>query len=247
VETDPGQSSEDVLRHKVSGWQKIRPRQQTYILERAISAAAEKGIKCYFGAEFEFYLFKTDEKGDPTIWPYDSAGYFDIAPEDRGENIRREICINLEEMGIKPEASHHEEGPGQQEIDFKFSQPLEAADNATTFKNVVKMVAMANGAYADFSPKPLEGKSGNGMHINISVEEKEGRDVQQSFMAGIMKHICEITYYPEPGQRIIPQTGRKESSEIRYLVTGKQIAAHQDTCCRAGKPAHRAQVTGPDR
>lgn len=215
-----------------------------YILERAISAAAEKGIKCYFGTEFEFYLFKTDEKGDPTIWPYDSAGYFDIAPEDRGENIRREICINLEEMGIKPEASHHEEGPGQQEIDFKFSQPLRAADNATTFKNVVKMVAMANGAYADFSPKPLESKSGNGMHINISVEEKEGRDVQLNFMAGIMKHICEITYYLNPVSESYLRLGEKKAP--RFVTWSPENRSQLIRIPAAAPENRRIELRSPD-
>ena len=86
-----------------------------------------------FGSELEFYLFKTDEEGERTSVPYDEAGYMDIAPMDKGENVRREICLTLERMGIKPESSHHEEGPGQNEIDFRFSDPLTAADDAVTF------------------------------------------------------------------------------------------------------------------
>ena len=85
----------------------------------------------------EFYLFKLDEHGEPTRIPYDNAGYMDIAPEDKGENVRREICLTLEQMGIKPESSHHEQGPGQNEIDFRYSNPLRAGDDAVTFKAVV--------------------------------------------------------------------------------------------------------------
>ena len=101
----------------------------------------------------------------------------DIAPEDKGENIRREICFTLEQMGIQPEASHHEEGPGQNEIDFHYSDPLTAADDAMAFKTVVKSIARRNGLFADFSPKPLPDKPGNGLHINMSVKDSEGNNV----------------------------------------------------------------------
>ena len=215
-----------------------------YILERAVEKAAERGISCFFGAEFEFYLFKRDENGDPTIAPYDSAGYFDIAPIDRGENIRREICIDLDEMGIRPEASHHEEGPGQHEIDFKFSEPLTAADNATTFKNVVKMVSMANGAYADFSPKPLEGKSGSGMHINISVTDKEGRDVHPEFMAGIMKHIGEITYFLNPVKESYLRLGEKKAP--RYITWSHENRSQLIRIPAAAPENRRIELRSPD-
>lgn len=214
------------------------------ILEQAVETAKEHGITCNFGAEFEFYLFKTDENGDPTIFPYDSAGYFDIAPLDRGENIRREICIDLEEMGIRPEASHHEEGPGQQEIDFKFSEPMTAADNATTFKNAVKMVSMSNGAYADFSPKPLEGKSGNGMHINMSVTEKEGRDVQASFMAGIMEHISEITYFLNPVRESYMRLGEKKAP--RYITWSPENRSQLIRIPAAAPENRRIELRSPD-
>ena len=143
------------------------------ILKKAIKEANDAGLSFYFGAEQEFYLFKLDEQGNPTQEPYDNAGYMDIAPDDRGENIRREICLTLEQMGIRPEGSHHEEGPGQNEIDFRYSDPLTAADNAMTFQTVVKTVSHRNGLYADFGPKPLKGKPGNGFHINISVKPNE--------------------------------------------------------------------------
>ena len=140
------------------------------ILKRAVATAEAKGFRFAFGAEMEFYLFRLDEYGEPTRTPYDRAGYMDIAPDDRGETIRREICLMLERMGICPESSHHESGPGQNEIDFRYSDPLAAADNAVTFHAMVRTVAAQNGLCASFSPKPLADCDGNGMHINVSVK-----------------------------------------------------------------------------
>lgn len=177
-----------------------------YILKQAIETARKKGISVSFGSEFEFYLFKTDEDGYPTMVPFDRGGYMDVAPEDKGENIRREICLTLIDMGIRPESSHHEEGPGQNEIDFRFSDAMSAADNAMNFVTVVKAAAMHNGLYADFSPKPLDDRSGNGMHINISLASTDGFDHTSQFMAGIMAHITEITAFlnnrPESYKRL---------------------------------------------
>ena len=124
------------------------------ILKNTIKKCISKGYTPYIGTECEFYLFKTDENGDPTTVPHDNGGYLDIAPIDKGENIRREICLCLEEMGIKPESSHHEQGPGQNEIDFKYSDSLTAADNFLTFKSVVMAISARNGLFASFIPKP---------------------------------------------------------------------------------------------
>ncbi len=165
------------------------------MLEKAAEEAKAQGITFSFGTEMEFYLFKRDEEGNPTTEPYDRAGYMDIAPDDKGENVRREICLTLEQMGIKPESSHHEEGPGQNEIDFRYSDPVSAADNAITFKSVVNMIAARNGLYADFSPKPLEYEAGNGMHINISAETKDGSDAMEGLIAGILKYIPDMTVF----------------------------------------------------
>ena len=147
------------------------------LLRKAVERAAKRGISFAFGTEMEFYLFKTDEDGEPTKIPFDRAGYMDIAPMDKGENVRREICLTLSQMGIQPECSHHEEGPGQNEIDFRYSGPLAAADNALTFRAVVEAIVARNGLAADFSPKPLPDQAGNGMHINISVDSRDGRDL----------------------------------------------------------------------
>ena len=164
----------------------------------------QMGLVCNVGAECEFYLFETDEKGFPTLTPFDNAGYFDMAPLDKGENVRREICFALENMGIKPERSHHEHGPGQNEIDFRCSSPLKAADDLMTFKTAVKAIAQLHGLYASFLPKPLENESGNGLHINLSLYEKDRNlfsteDAKAySFMAGILRRMNEITAFSNP-------------------------------------------------
>ena len=116
-----------------------------------------------------------DENGHPTTIPHDHGEYFDVAPLDKAENVRRQICLTLEEMNIQPESSHHEQGPGQNEVDFRYSDPLSAADNAVTFLTVVKTIAARNGLYADFSPRPLERRPGSGFHINMSVQGLQSR------------------------------------------------------------------------
>ena len=178
-----------------------------YILKQAIRTAKEAGFYVYFGAEVEFYLFRLDEHGMPTKTPQDYAGYMDIAPEDQGESVRRDICYALIDMGIHPEASHHEQGPGQNEIDFRYSDALTAADNTSTFKWVVKSIAMMSGIWADFSPKPLANAPGNGMHINMSLESDDGEDHTQAFMAGIMDHIREITLFLNPTRESYERLG----------------------------------------
>ncbi|MBR6007375.1 MAG: glutamine synthetase, partial [Clostridia bacterium] len=156
------------------------------LLKRAVKDAADAGFTFSFGAEQEFYIFELDDMNLPTKIPYDRAGYMDIAPDDKGENVRREICLTLEQMGIRPESSHHEEGPGQNEIDFRYTEALSAADNVMTFQTVVKTVARRNGLFADFSPKPLDGQPGNGFHINVSVNP-DGSSVNLCRMiAGIL-------------------------------------------------------------
>ena len=105
-----------------------------YILKKAVQQCANMGYVCKIGTECEFYLFETDEKGNPTDQPHDHGTYCDIAPLDKGENVRREICLTLEEMGLLPESSHHEQGPGQNEIDFQYSDAMTAADNLITFR-----------------------------------------------------------------------------------------------------------------
>ena len=145
-------------------------------MKKAVQQCANMGYVCKIGTECEFYLFETDEKGNPTDQPHDHGTYCDIAPLDKGENVRREICLTLEEMGLLPESSHHEQGPGQNEIDFQYSDAMTAADNLITFRSAVKVVAARNGLYASFMPKPIPGKSGSGMHTNISLS-KNGENI----------------------------------------------------------------------
>lgn len=165
------------------------------LLQKAVDDAAAMGISFAFGSEMEFYLFRRDESGEPTKIPYDRAGYMDIAPEDKGENVRREICLTLEQMDIRPECSHHEQGPGQNEIDFRYADPVKAADDAVTFRTVVHTVAVRNGLAADFSPKPLRSEPGNGMHINISSRSTSGEDVMPQVIAGLLSHVGEMTAF----------------------------------------------------
>lgn len=194
------------------------------ILKQAVDTAEKKGIFCNFGAECEFYLFKTDEEGRPTNIPFDNAGYMDIAPEDQGENVRREICLTLEEMGFLLECSHHECGPGQNEIDFKYSDALSSADKVTTFKVVVKTIAARNGLYASFSPKPLEDEDGNGLHINMSPHSidktRDEQKLKDSFMAGIMAHVCEMTAFLNPTSESYKRLGSFKAP--KYITWSQQ-------------------------
>ncbi len=168
------------------------------ILRKAEARAKEAGVSFRMGSKSEFYLFKKDDEGNPTKIPYDEAGYMDIAPLDRGENIRREICLIIEKMGLTPERSHHERGPGQNEIDFHFGRPMIAADEMTTFKMVVHTVADRNGLCADFSPMPLPDMPGNGYHINFCAENKNGEDLALYAAAGIIDRIRDITLFLNP-------------------------------------------------
>lgn len=178
------------------------------ILKKAVLKGLDMGLTCKIGAECEFYLFKALEGGEPSYDTLDNGTYLDISPLDKGENIRREICLCLEEMGINPETSHHEHGPGQNEIDFEFSDAMTSADNIMTFKSVVKAIAARNGLFASFMPKPILDEAGNGMHINISLQKgdknifssksSEAQKICEQFIAGILEKIAEITLFLNP-------------------------------------------------
>ncbi len=181
------------------------------LLKNAVDEAAAAGHRFAFGAEQEFYLFQLDETGEPTRIPYDRAGYMDIAPEDRGENIRREICLTLEQMGIRPESSHHEQGPGQNEIDFRYSDALTAADNVMTFQTIVRTVARRNGLAADFSPKPLADQPGSGFHINISVRSADGVDRLHHMIAGLLDKVEDMTAFLNPSDNSYERFGQHKA------------------------------------
>lgn len=171
------------------------------ILKRALQEAEEMGFTSMnVGPEPEFFLFQTDDKGNPTMELNDQGGYFDLAPTDLGENCRRDIVLMLEEMGFEIEASHHEVAPGQHEIDFKYAHAIKAADQIQTFKLVVKTIARQHGLHATFMPKPLFGMNGSGMHCHQSLfrgnenafydpNDKLGLSATaRQYMAGILRH-----------------------------------------------------------
>ena len=213
------------------------------ILKAAVRAAEEAGCAFAFGTELEFYLFKTDEAGEPTGEPYDKAGYMDIAPEDKGENIRREVCLTLEQMGIQPESSHHEEGPGQNEIDFRYSDPLTAADNAVTFCSVVKTIAGQNGLFADFSPKPLRDCAGSGLHINLSVRSG-GTDPLPQVIAGILELIPGFTVFLNPCRESYDRLG--SSKAPGYLTWSSENRSQLIRIPAAVGEYRRAELRSPD-
>ena len=214
------------------------------ILQEAAEEAAREGVNFAFGPEMEFYLMRRDEDGEPTGIPYDRAGYMDIAPEDKGENVRREICLTLEQMGIHPESSHHEEGPGQNEIDFRYADPLTAADNAVTFRAVVNTVAARNGLYADFSPKPLEDEAGNGMHINFSARSRDGRDVMPRVIAGILRYCPEMTVFLNRTEDSYRRLGSKKAP--RYITWSGENRSQLVRIPAAAGEYRRAELRSPD-
>lgn len=214
------------------------------ILKKAIRDAENEGYQFFFGAEQEFYLFTLDDNGNPTKETYDTAGYMDIAPEDRGENIRREVCLTLEQMGIQPESSHHEEGPGQNEIDFRYSDPLTAADNTMTFQTVVKTISHRNGLFADFCPKPLEDKPGNGFHINISVKSSDHSDFMTFLIAGILDKIADMTLFLNPTDNSYQRFGKNKAP--RYISWSSENRSQLIRVPAFAGQYHRAELRSPD-
>lgn len=182
------------------------PEDSRAILRKAVQRAAKMKYICRIGTECEFYLLKTEE-GEPVLKPIDHGTYADVSPLDQGEDIRREICLTLEALGMRPESSHHERGAGQNEIDFRYSDALTAADSFMTFKWVVKLVAARYQTFASFLPKPFFDDSGNGMHINLSLAKGSKNLFQtgdkhnpnaESFIQGILDHAAEITAFLNP-------------------------------------------------
>ena len=191
-----------------------------YVLKKVIREAEERGYTFDVGTECEFFLFHTDDNGQPTTITHEQAGYFDLGPIDLGENARRDMVLNLESMGFEIEASHHEAAPAQHEIDFKYTDALKSADNMMTFKLTVKSIAKRHGLHATFMPKPKTGINGSGMHINMSLS-KNGKNIFEDengkfglskeayhFIAGIMKHIKGMSIITNPlinsYKRLIP-------------------------------------------
>lgn len=214
------------------------------LLKKAVAKAQKEGYSFAFGSEQEFYLFLLDENGKSTKIPYDEAGYMDLAPDDKGENIRREICLTLEQMGIRPESSHHEEGHGQNEIDFRYSEPLSAADNTMTFQTVVKTVAHRNGLYVDFSPKPLRNQPGNGFHVNVSVIPGNNIDDMHYMMAGVLNRICEMTAFLNPTENSYARFG--ENKAPAYISWSRENRSQLIRVPASPEFSPRAELRSPD-
>ncbi|MGM7701268.1 type I glutamate--ammonia ligase [Pseudalkalibacillus sp. Hm43] len=190
-------------------------------LKRILQEMEDLGFTDFnIGPEPEFFLFKNDEKGEPTLELNDKGGYFDLAPTDLGENCRRDIVLELEDMGFEIEASHHEVAPGQHEIDFKYADAVTTCDNIQTFKLVVKTIARKHGLHATFMPKPLFGVNGSGMHANMSLfkgkdnaffdenTETQLSETAMQFLSGIAKHAEAFTAITNPTvnsyKRLVP-------------------------------------------
>nr|WP_306812273.1 type I glutamate--ammonia ligase [Frisingicoccus caecimuris] len=181
-----------------------------YILKRVIKQAEDMGYSFEVGPECEFFLFHTDDNGMPTTITHEKGSYFDLGPVDLGENARRDMVLNLEDMGFEIEASHHEVASAQHEIDFAHNGALQTADDIMTLKLVIKSIAKRHGLHASFMPKPKSGVSGSGMHINMSLQKNghnifydpEG-DLEMSedayhFIAGILAHAKGMTALTNP-------------------------------------------------
>lgn len=212
-------------------------------LKKAVETAKEKGFTFSFGSELEFYLLELDDNGKPTNIPHDHAGYMDIAPEDKGENVRREVCLTLEKMGIRPETSHHEIGPGQNEIDFRSSDALHAADNAMTFKTVVRTIAQRNGLHADFSPLPIKDEPGNGFHINISVSPTDKQKNINYVISGILDKIEDITLFLNPTHDSYLRLGHNRAP--KYISWSHENRS-QLMRIPAGTEEQKAELRSPD-
>lgn len=193
-----------------------------YILKRQIKKMNDMGIATFdVGFEPEFFLLKLDENGRPLMQPADEGSYFDLAPLDGAEYVRRDIALMLEKLGFEIQTVHHEVAPGQEEINFRFADVLEACDNVQTFKQVVKFIARKHGYYATFMPKPFEKVNGSGMHTNCSLANEEGDNifydekdpmklslVARKWITGIMKHARGMAALTNPTvnsyKRLIP-------------------------------------------
>lgn len=208
-----------------------------YILKNVLQEAEDMGYSFEVGPECEFFLFHTDDNGNPTTLTHEKAGYLDIGPVDLGENARRDMVLNLEDMGFEVEQSHHEVSPGQHEIDFKYDNALVTADNIMTFKMTIKSIAKRHGLHATFMPKPKSGINGSGMHLNLSLSkdgknifndenDKNGLSIEAyQFMAGIMKHIKGMTVIANPlvnsYKRLVP--GYEAPAYIAWSATNRSL------------------------
>ncbi len=209
------------------------------LLRDAVEYARQRHVYVSFGAENDFYLFRTDEEGNPTDVPFDGAGYMDEAPEDRGEDVRRDICLTLEDMGIEPLSSHHISGPGQNRIDFEPGLALECADNVVTFRSVVKMMAVRNGLWASFAPKPIPDQAGSG--FRIAMRPKKGSDsCADAFLAGIYRRAREMSVFFGSSEESYERLGQFGApGEVSWADTGRASLLRR-------KKDGRIEISSPD-
>lgn len=230
-----------------------------YVLKKVLKEAEKMGYTFHVGPECEFFLFDTDESGRPSTDTREMAGYFDVGPVDMAENVRRDIVLNLEEMGFAVEASHHELAPAQHEIDLEYMDGLTAADNIMTFKMAVKTIAKRHGFHATFMPKPKAGVNGSGMHINMSLADQSGHNVfidetdvlglsrvAYQFMAGILAHMKEITVLTNPlvnsYKRLVP--GYDAPVYVTWSAASNRSALIRIPCSRGSNT--RIELRCPD-
>ena len=206
-----------------------------HVLKKTVQEAAEMGYQMDVGPECEFFLFHTDDEGNPTTITHEKAGYFDVGPLDLGENARRDMILTLEDMGFVVEASHHEDAPAQHEIDFHYDEALKTADDIMTFKLAVKTIAKRHGLFASFMPKPKADVAGSGVHLNMSLTrdgenifyDPEGRyglsKEAYYFIGGIMKHIQAMTLIMNPlvnsYKRLVP--GYEAPTDVAWSFTNR--------------------------
>ena len=206
-----------------------------HVLKKVLSETKEMGYDFNVGPECEFFLFETDDAGNPTTISNERAGYFDLGPLDQGENARRDIVLTMEDMGYGVEASHHEMAPAQHEIDFRYDEAVKTADNIMTFKLAVKTIAKRHGMFASFMPKPKFGINGSGMHVNMSLC-KDGKNIFDDpdgelglskeaywFIGGLMKHMKGMAAITNPlvnsYKRLVP--GYEAPIYIAWSVTNR--------------------------
>ncbi|MCI8349827.1 MAG: glutamine synthetase [Oscillospiraceae bacterium] len=215
-----------------------------WLLRQAVAVLGQQGYSCRVGAACEFYLFLLDEQGNPTRLPQDRAGYCDIAPLDKGETVRREICLTLEEMGLLPERSHHGRGPGQNEIAFGYDDALPAADNLVTFRAVVKAVAAQHGLYASFLPKPLPEGEGSSLHIGLSLARAGAKLPRQgeAFLQGVLERLGETAAFLNP----LPNSYERLAGLGRPLRVGWAMGSRTQPVRVLDKDFSRLEVCSPD-
>ncbi len=228
-----------------------------YVLKKELKRAEKLGYELNVGQECEFFLFHTDEKGNPTTKTYDEGGYFDLAPLDMGEDCRRDIAQTLSTMGFEIESSHHEVAHGQHEVDFKYMDALSAADSIMTFKLVVKNIAYKHGLHASFMAKPIYGIPGSCMHVNLSLH-KDGLNVfmggqgqyglsetAESFIAGIIKHAKPLTAVLNPTinsyKRLVP--GFDAPCYVAWSASNRSTLIRIPSAADEGK---RIELRSPD-